>query len=205
MHTLIRLSVVVAFFQLFSCSSDQKSEAQKVKYKFDKSATILEWTAFKFTEKKGVTGTFDAVNYTSAEFANSAEELVKSLTFSIDVTKVNTDNPERDEKIKRLFFGVMNDGKISGKVLKLFGNGKAQILLEMNGKHLEVPATYLLDQGSFVLECKIDVADFGLTKGIEQLNEACKDLHTGSDGISKLWSEIDLFFSTELLVQPNSN
>ncbi|MFT5582308.1 MAG: hypothetical protein ACI9G9_001573 [Psychromonas sp.] len=30
------------------------------------------------------------------------------------------------------------------------------------------------------------------------LNTICKDLHTGDDGVSKLWSEVDLNFSTVL-------
>lgn len=205
MQIISRLSLVVLVSLIFACSNNSKKDVQNVKFSFDKSSTILEWTAFKFTEKKGVKGTFDAVTYTSVGEANTAEELVKSLTFSIDVASVNTDNPERDAKINQLFFGSMKDATIKGKVLELLPNEKAKIQLELNGKRLDVPATYLLDQGSFVLESKIDVTAFGMSTGIEQLNAACKELHTGADGVSKLWSEVDLYFSTELKVTSITN
>jgi len=202
----MKITSIVALLMLvvgtYSCGSGDQSKKQTQTYSFDSSAVILEWTAFKFTEKKGVKGTFNEFQVKAGVKTGTDLEVAKSLSFTLNPASVNTDNPERDAKISTLFFGALKGSAISGKVLDLIGKDQAKIELTLNDQKQIVTGKYLLDSGSFVLEAKIDVLQFGADSGLKALNEACKDLHTGSDGVSKLWSEVDLLFSTELKPTP---
>ena len=68
----------------------------------------------------------------------------------------------------------------------------------MNGKAVDVIGTYTLEGETFSFSATIDVAQWDGMGGIDALNEICRELHTGADGKSKLWSEVDLSFTTSL-------
>lgn len=190
---------------LSSCggNEEQKTEqAQEEKacfYSYNKEMTVLEWTAFKFTEKKGVTGTFNEINISGIERSDDPKKLIESLSFTIPTATVETQNEERNGKIVKLFFGTIGTQEIKGKVKSLSDNGKATILIEMNSMKQDVVGDYTLEGGKFSFSATIDVMKWNGGEGITALNTACKDLHTGTDGKSKLWSEVELSFTTELL------
>ena len=60
----------------------------------------------------------------------------------------------------------------------------------MNGIDYDVVGDYTLEDKLFSWESTIDVISWNALSGIDALNEECKDLHTGADGESKLWSEV---------------
>lgn len=68
----------------------------------------------------------------------------------------------------------------------------------MNNIAQEVKGQYTFVDDKFEFSATIDVANWNANSGITALNKICKDLHTGPDGVSKLWSEVDLKFSTTL-------
>ena len=106
-------------------------------------------------------------------------------------------------KIVKLFFGSIDTDAITGKVKSLGENGEAIIEIKMNNSAQEVAGKYTLDEGLFSFTATIDVMKWNAGKGISLLNEACKVLHTGPDGKSKLWSEVDLSFTTQLKSECN--
>ncbi|WP_051203200.1 YceI family protein [Hugenholtzia roseola] len=178
---------------------------QNCTYSYDSSEVTISWTAYKFTEKTGVNGKFRSVKVnTSNGAAQNVTDLLNNLTFEIPIEGVDTNDPERDKKIKTYFFGTLKETEVlRGSFTKVEGNdqsGTATILLKMNNLEKEVPLSYEVNAEN-VLRFTGDI-DVNLWEGmaaINALNEVCKDLHTGKDGISKLWSEVSLNISAKLM------
>ncbi len=204
-RSIIALAFAGLITGLTSCGGKEEQTTEPVKeekacfYSYNKEMTVLEWTAFKFTEKKGVTGTFNEINISGIERSDDPKKLIESLSFKIPTATVETQNEERNGKIAKLFFGTIGTEEINGKVKSLSDNGKATIQIEMNGMKQDVVGDYTLEEGKFSFNATIDVMKWNGDAGITALNTACKDLHTGTDGKSKLWSEVELSFTTELL------
>jgi len=186
-----------------SCGSSvtENTESQKKEicsYTYDHSSSVLEWTAFKFTAKTGVKGTFTTITVKDGGAMEDPEELIKSLSFSIPIATVETQNPERNAKIVEHFFGTIATETIEGNFKELKSDGKLVVAITMNAITKDVEGTYTLENGNFAFHATIDVADWKAIPGIDALNKICKDLHTGADGVSKLWSEVELSFTTNL-------
>ena len=186
-----------------SCGGEAKTEAAKEVekacfYTYNSGSSVLEWTAFKFTEKTPVKGTFNEIKIEGMESSDDPKKLIESLTFTIETSSVETQNEERNGKIVKLFFGTIATPQITGKVKSLGEDGKATIEIKMNNLSQDVQGSYTLIDGKFAFNATIDVMKWNGGNGIKELNTACKDLHTGADGVSKLWSEVDLSFTTEL-------
>jgi hypothetical protein len=203
----IRISYAIIFAGatlLSACKGEPEKELTKQEevnqcfYSYNSGSSVLEWTAFKFTEKAPVKGTFNKIEIKGLETSDDPKKLIESLSFDIATESVETQNPERNGKIANLFFGTIATSTITGKVKSLSGNGKATIEIKMNGVPQDVVGEYTLENTKFSFHAVIDVLKWNAAKGIETLNTACKDLHTGADGKSKLWSEVELSFTTEL-------
>jgi hypothetical protein len=194
--------LLISLFFLSNCSGEQEKKEESAKvcsYMYDESKSVLEWTAFKFTERKGVTGTFNEFDIRGIESSDDPKKMIESFEFSINTSTAETQNEERNGKIVKLFFGSMANDKITGRVNSLGDKGIASILLKMNSIEKEVVGTYTLVDGRFSFKAKVDVLNWNAGPGINALNEACKELHKGADGVSKLWSEVELSFTTELM------
>ncbi len=204
--SIIIYSVLVLVFGTSSCgrnkeNSTEKSEKTKCYYTYDKTLSTLEWTAFKYTEKSPVKGTFNNFNIYGGIKSENAKQLLESLNFSINTNTVETQNPDRNSKIASLFFKTIHTEKINGKVKSLGKNGVATIQLTMNKITQDIKGKYLLEDGNFSFKATIDVLSWNASEGIKRLNEACKDLHTGADGKSKLWNEVEIAFTTKLVLE----
>ncbi len=199
--------VSIALFSLLvlsSCGGEQtvkKDEKSEVGcfYTYNAAATSLEWTAFKFTEKKGVAGTFNEIIIDGPEGSDDPLALLSALKFKLPTASVETQNEERNGKIASVFFKTLATDTIRGKVTSLNAkDGSAVIDIQMNGMTKAVKGAFTLKDGAFAFNASIDVLDWKGGSAIEALNTVCKELHTGSDGISKLWSTVDLSFTTQL-------
>lgn len=193
--------LLVASVIIGACSSGEEKTAEAASsctYSYDEESSVLEWTAFKFSEKAPVKGTFNQMKIDALSGAETPKEMIESMSFSIETGTVETQNEERNGKIAKYYFETTNTPKITGKVKSLSDNGKATVEITMNGKPVDVLGTYSLEGETFSFAATIDVAKWDALEGINTLNEICKDLHTGADGKSKLWSEVDLSFSTTL-------
>jgi len=186
-----------------ACSTSETEEMaegtiQECYYTYNAATTELTWTAYKFNEKTPVSGTFNEIRVSGNETMNSAEDLLLAMSFEIPVNSVNSQNPERDGKIQEHFFGTMsNTTVLKGKLSKL-ENGKASLDLTMNGMTSAVEGSYTLEGGKFSFTGIIDLNKFNGQAAVKKLNDICYDLHIGKDGVSKLWDEVELKFSTTL-------
>ena len=105
-------------------------------YKIEPGSEHVEWTAFKTSQKIGVTGSFSGVEFTHQKKAETIQGLFESISFKIETEMLQTGLPLRDIKIAKYFFGhMLGEGNITGKVTKFLGQeGKAHAMIEMNKK-----------------------------------------------------------------------
>lgn len=200
---LVPLAMIM--LSLASCGSKSKvkqDEAEQQKacfYTYDHASSMVQWTAFKFTEKTAVAGSFNELIVQSSEGSENPASVLESLNFKIPASSVETQNEERNVKIVGIFFKTFATDTIRGKVKKIdLKKGIATIQLQMNGVRKEVEGTCSLEERTFTFKAGIDVSDWNGSDAIKALNKVCKDLHTGADGKSVLWSTIDLSFTTTL-------
>ena len=154
--------------------------------------STIEWTAYKTTEKVGVTGHFDVVLVKEAkEDGKTPQEVLEGATIVAVVPSLNSDQIDRDQKLKDILFGNMIDTKeIKGQIH--FRDGKTYLNLTLNksSKEYEVKSTF--ENNVFTINGTIDLLDFNASKALEALNQACLELHKGADGVSKTWSEVHI-------------
>ncbi|EMY78787.1 YceI-like domain protein [Leptospira weilii serovar Ranarum str. ICFT] len=193
--------ILLPFVAGFSQGADKN---QTCTYSYDHTSTKFGWKAFKFTEKTGVGGSFDKIEVVGTTAGNSPEKAIQGLKFTIDPNTVNSGNNDRDAKIKSAFFyPLKKNGKIEGKVVSAKLNsdkttGKGVIALTFNGVVKNLDVSFTLQEGNRLdANAKLELGDFKALTAVEALNQVCKDLHKGKDGVSKLWPEIELTISTQ--------
>ncbi|EMJ93482.1 YceI family protein [Leptospira alstonii] len=197
-YCLILLPFVAGF-------SKEPDKNQTCTYSYDHASTKFGWKAFKFTEKTGVGGSFDKIEVVGTTAGNSPEKALKGLKFTIDPNTVNSGNNDRDAKIKSAFFyPLKKNGKIEGKVVSAELNsdkttGKGVISLAFNGVVKNLDVIFTLQEGNRLsANSKLELGDFKALTAVDALNQVCKELHKGKDGVSKLWPEIELTITTQL-------
>lgn len=166
-------------------------------YSYNKGTSNFEWTAFKTSDKVPVKGSFNEITVES-ESGDDAKAVIESIRFSMKTSSVETNDESRNGKIAKHFFEVINTPTIDGKVKSLGANNEAVITVSMNGVDVDIKGDYTLEERVFTFKSSIDVSAWNALNGIKALNKECNDLHTGPDGVSKLWSDIELYFSTTL-------
>lgn len=181
---------------------DKAPAEQSCMFTYDAAATSVNWTAYKFTEAVGVNGKFDQIEVTGAQEGKSGSDVIAQASFSIPVSSINTANPDRDKKIQEFFFGSLEaSDKITGKVVKVEGDGevgKATLEFTLNNMTQPLELDMRMSGDTLKLEGILNVDNWNAQSGIENLNKACKDLHTGADGKSVLWPEVKISISTVL-------
>jgi hypothetical protein len=164
--------------------------AENCTYQIVKGSENIAWTGFKYTEKTGVGGSFDALTVESKK-SKSVEELLKSISFKIDTESVNSGNPARDATLKRTVFKFLSIPKtIKGEVLSV----KDKVLnfkMTLN-EEMEAQFGYSYDKGELSAKGAIDLTKNGLLESFNAVHESCKVLHTGKDGVSKTWADVKI-------------
>ncbi|WP_299012305.1 YceI family protein [uncultured Polaribacter sp.] len=193
---LLLLALICVGFT--SCKSDSKKESKTnenektAAFSLEKAENEINFTAYKYTEKTPVGGQFRQVKITSGGKGNTIKEAINNTEFSIPISSLFTKNSSRDYKIQKFFFGVMSNTKLlSGKLnLDTDTTGTATIL--MNDVSYKVPFTYTISNKTFTMNGTMDVSNWNALDALASLNKVCEVLHTGTDGISKTWSEVGL-------------
>ena len=175
------------------------ADSKPCTYSFEDGTTQVTWTAYKTTEKVGVSGTFDTLNITGLKTASTVLEVFSEAAFSIPVSSINTANPDRDQKIFQHFFSNMNEtSMLTGNVTGVEGD-KLNVSITMNGVTnatlLDINVTDSLVSLSGVML----LADWNALESADALNKVCFDLHKGGDGVSKLWPDVKLDISAVLV------
>ena len=195
---LYTLLISASIGSLVSCKSEAKKENTNQEVKVEKkTAYILQdadnkinWTAYKTSEKKPVNGQFQKVNITSNGQGNTVKEAINNAEFSIPVSSVFTKDTSRDFKIKKFFFGIMDNTKLLSGKLILENDSIGYSDITMNGVTKRLPFNYTIDGKTFNLSGAMKITDWNAAKALASLNEACKDLHKGADGVSKTWDDV---------------
>jgi len=162
----------------------------------------VSWKAYKTLGKIGVGGKFTSVTYTPhALEGKNFKELFVGSKVSIDLSKIDTGNPGRDETLVKDFFSVMKGKTIEGEIVDIKKTDKHEkgkprtgvvsVKLTMNEKTLTIPMKYIYNEGKFDASGTIDLFDFAANDALASINKSCFDLHKG-----KTWSDVSIGFST---------
>jgi polyisoprenoid-binding protein YceI len=167
---------------------------------FDSNATQIGFGAFKTTEKKEVKGWFNEFQINQVIDTNKVELAFANATFTISVNSLETNDSGRNQRILTEFFAKTNStDTIKGKVIS-FNKDSAliKVKIDFNAIQKEVPFQYSMSGDTLKLNATINLLDFNAIPALESLNKACEALHKGSDGVSKTWSDVNLYLNTVL-------
>ena len=199
MKKIIVLSLLfVVVFNFSSCKSEKKAdsnnEAKKstAKFSLENAKKEINFTAYKTTDKIPVGGQFNKVNIISGGEGNTIKEAINNTEFSIPVSSIFTKDTSRDFKIKKFFFGVMENTRLLSGKLVIENDSVGYTNIKMNGATEKVPFIYFIEGNTFSLKAVMDINKWNVVEALESLNTACLDLHKGGDGVSKTWSEVTL-------------
>ena len=172
-------------------------------YSYDPTTTTLTWTAFKLTEKIGVNGTFDEINVIAKEDATDMFAVLTGATFELPIASLNSQDPVRDPKIKRSFFGNMTETASITGVVNSISATTASVSVTMNGVAKEYTGNVSVEGEKITLTTTIDIVDFGAQTSLDSLSVVCAEKHTGPDGVNKFWTTVDVAVSTTLIKSCN--
>lgn len=164
-------------------------------YSYNPESTTIGWTAYKFNEKAAVGGTFDELEISSTGSDASVLDIVAGASFKVNTSSVNSNNPDRDQKLVASFFEVLNTPAIVGNIVSA-ADGAGMVVVTLNEIEKEVAFTYTLEEEVFNMNFEINLEDFNGQDAVASLNEVCNDLHKGADGVSKLWPDVSVTLET---------
>jgi polyisoprenoid-binding protein YceI len=202
--TLLFSLLIVSALSIISCGNDKKKEeikkenSTKNTYSIEPSNTTITFTAYKTTDKVPVKGQFTKFTVENSKNGNSVKEALDGLKFSIPVSSLFTKDTIRDGKLKKFFFGTMeNTTEIKG-TLHFANETSGTADITMNGISQVLPITYVIDGQMASIEGVMNLDNWKAQAALEALNVVCFDLHKGSDGVSKTWSEVKIEVVTYL-------
>jgi polyisoprenoid-binding protein YceI len=174
----------------------QAADGTHCTYQLDAAQAKVAWTAYKTTEKVGVTAGFNSVQITAGKAAKTIPAALKGASAKIDGLSVESNNEVRNANLKQAFFGLLkNKADIKAAILSAQGDdkqGTAVMNLTLNGKTRKVPMSYTVTDAGLEASGTIDALDYNGSKALKALNELCYELHKGKDGVSKTWSDVAL-------------
>lgn len=166
-------------------------------YSTDPNQIKMEWTAYKFTDKTPVKGTFTGTQVEGEVKADSLSALAQGLRMKLDGATIESGDPGRNLTVKDFFFAKFNPPfQMEAWVKDLQGTdtaGSLTLVLQMNGVSKEVPFAYTATpEGELTAKGGINLMDWNLQPAFDSIHQACETMHTGKDGVSKTWDVVDL-------------
>jgi len=179
--------ILLSFFSVAELFS------QVCTYSYTQTATSIQWTAYKFSEKTGVKGALKKFTASGQKQSGSIVESIRGLRFEIDSSSVDSANPERDAKISKFFFGNDKKANLIKGSFRNIKDGTAELVLVWNGVERGVPTKFKIqNKTDLELDVAIDTANWKMGKGLRALDSVCSELHKGKDGLSKVWPVVDV-------------
>lgn len=189
--------LVPLFFLACSKEKEPFKDAPNCVHNLDVDSTKVIWKAYKFSERVSVTGHFDSLSIQSPEKATIAQ-LLTGTQISFPLASVRTDLLERDDNIRKFFVaGIAEQGRVHAQVQAVQGSS-VWVVIRLNGRQQVFPMTWSVDSGALLINGKIELDSFALTENISRLSQGVAPMHTGSDGLSKMWPDIDLTIQSPL-------
>jgi hypothetical protein len=171
-----------------SCKKELKKSIDK--YAINQDSISVQWTGYKTSAKVGVNGEFKNITISNNKQGNTLQEALNGTKFEIPISGLNSGNAERDGKLKKLFFGVMDATLSLSGTLQLEKDGTGYIDILMNSVRHKLPVTYVFDGLNLEINGVMTLDDWKVNSAIESLAKACFEQHKGPDGISKTWKEV---------------
>ena len=196
MKNFIYFVLGVAFvFSPVGCKKSKKNAKKVATYTVDTNFTKVQWTAYKTTEKTPVKGIFKEVSVSNLQPSKKIEgHILDNAHFKIPVSSLfsNDATGERDPKIKDLFFGIMKNTTLLSGTLHITNSSNGYADFTMNGVTEPLPFTYKIENNIMKVTGLMQLKNWKIEKAFASLHKACELLHTGSDGISKTWDEVQI-------------
>lgn len=184
------LSVFLLVISLASCKNEKKEQKSAELFSIDENKSEINWTAYKTTQKVPVKGKFTSLTVLKNGTGATIEEALNNTQFSIPVSSIFSNNPDRDNKLKTLFFGVMKDTELIRGLISIESSVKGSVALYMNGITEKLPFVYEVVDNKIAIKATMNTDAWLAQAALESLNKACYDLHKGADGVSKTWSDV---------------
>jgi hypothetical protein len=179
----------------------QKMEGHSCAYSYSDSSSTFKWTAYKYTKKVGVSGSFKEIRakINDQQTHTSAKSLLTGMSFAAATQSVESGLPLRDTRIAKNFFGILTNTKEIQATIKSLDGNTGILEITMNNVTKDIPLTYKKTRkDSVTITATVDVNDFQGQKAIASLQEVCKGGHTGEDGKTVLWPDVDIIWTTVL-------
>ena len=194
MQKVILYTIILSIVFVVSCNEKKtdksQSKSEMLNYTIDLKNTVLNWTAYKTTDKVPVKGVFKVIEVNNNKPSATVAEVLDGLEFEIPVSGIYSKDSIRDWKLREYFFGMMkNTLKLTG-TFHIEGNDNGMIILTMNGLAKGLPFTYEVHGDEIGINAVMDLNNWQTKMAIESLNVVCNEKHKGGDGISKTWNEV---------------
>ena len=192
----------IFLFLGFSCKQTKKdgkkeqedpTELVADSFTLIKDSTKVSFTAYKTTAKVAVGGQFRTINISNTKAGSTPMEALDGTEFGIPVSSLFTNDATgtRDPKLLEFFFGAMQDTEIISGVFKTDAANKCSIDVTMNGETSNIPLDYVINtETSITFNGSLNLEDWNALEAVASINNACKALHTGKDGVSKTWTDV---------------
>jgi len=191
----------VLMVAMFSGQAWADSEAAQCTYTLTDAKP--GWTAFKTTEKVGVSGSFKDYTLSSSTPGSTLSETLKGVKMSIVPSSVDSGVEIRNQTIATKYFAAFApDTPFAVTVESVSGDekaGTATLKVDINGaqKTLDFPYT-VNEAGELTAKATMEMMDFGLKTAFDGIHLACEALHKGADGVSKTWTDVDLSVTAKI-------
>ena len=210
------VAILIASGFLISCGRESATEtvegatddpsvtapAPECAYTLGDNATNVYWTAYKHTGKIAVKGKMDSVVVTGTETASSPIDALTNANVTIYTASINSKDDIRDKKLREIYFGSMTNTKvISGNLLSWEGSGvegTCTFNLAMNDTAQQVTGSYIVDDVTVQIRFTIEPSSWGVEDAIAKLGAACAEKHTGEDGETVFWPDVDILIEVAL-------
>jgi len=195
---LLRILLILCI-SLSSCKKGEKPtaiSAEKSAFSLQEATHNIQWIAYKTSEKVPVKGVFKKISITKNGEGNSLREAIHLSEFTIPVSSLFSADNSRDFKLKKFFFGMLENTTLLEGVLALETDSTGTASITMNALTQTFPFQYSITDKQFQLLGALNLHDWKVEKALDSLNSVCKEKHTGTDGIPKTWSTVDLQIQT---------
>ena len=187
-----------------SSSTEEQKETiketvpQNCIYQVNTNKTVVQWTAYKTSEKFPVKGIFENVAINSNKpNIKLPYQLILGTKFDISAMSVNSNNEERDKKLVKSFFQkVIPD--MYGEFMTCEGDnnkGSGNIDMHWNGLKKSTPYNYTISNDTIYITTAFNLTDWKAESALAALNEVCKEKHTGKDGKSVTGKDVDVLIT----------
>jgi len=209
---LLRFSAFFLFF-LISCTDSKREKVvplidennvEKIKdgsCSFDSNKAKIIWKGFKTTDRIQVTGQFEQFESSrDMKQFDSLEGLIDGLDFSISTISSVSGDPIRDLNLKAYFFKLLTSNfKLSGYLGRPNG-GLIPVTFNTLLGSKTVELDYFFENNVVRIEGLIDIGmDLGGIMAYESIHKQCEELHTGGDGVSKTWREVEVLIKVPII------